>query len=164
MNKLIEKCRQEDEEKFGCATVETVDLIETFCSMHLGVNLRKAFLNGLVTDNEADGTNDRKYHQVDVFVHEFCKLFGKHGVPEYTSGVVSFPDFLELMKAADSSLSEVDRIYYQSCISVGLHRQVGSRYFVSAANACKIMFLKDAAIEYLLPAIRKPVLSRKTKF
>lgn len=30
-----------------------------------------------------------------------------------------------------------------------LHRQVGSRYFVTAANACKIVFLKDAAIECL---------------
>ena len=28
-------------------------------------------------------------------------------------------------------------------------RQVGSRYFVSAANAAKILFLKDAAIEFL---------------
>lgn len=38
INKLIEECRQNDEEKFGPATVETIGLIETFCSMHLGVN------------------------------------------------------------------------------------------------------------------------------
>ena len=48
LNKLIEEKRQSDEEIFGQATctVEMLDLIETFCSMHLGVNLRKAFLSG----------------------------------------------------------------------------------------------------------------------
>ena len=30
-----------------------------------------------------------------------------------------------------------------------MHRQVGSRYFVAAANGCKILFLKDAAVEFL---------------
>ena len=30
-----------------------------------------------------------------------------------------------------------------------LHRQVGSRYFVTAANTCKIKFLRDAAVEFL---------------
>ena len=34
-------------------------------------------------------------------------------------------------------------------MKVNLHRQVGSRYFVSAANVTKIVFLKDAAIEFL---------------
>lgn len=43
VNKLIEDCRQSDEEKFGPATLETIGLVETFCSMHLGINLRKAF-------------------------------------------------------------------------------------------------------------------------
>ena len=42
-----------------------------------------------------------------------------------------------------------NRTYYQACAKVHLHRQVGSRYFVTAANACKIVFLKDAAIEFL---------------
>ena len=31
-----------------------------------------------------------------------------------------------------------------------LHRQVESRYFVSVANGCKIIFLKDAAVEFLI--------------
>ena len=140
VNKLIEECRQGDEEKFGCATVETIDIIETFCSMHLGVNLRKAFLSGMVPDNEDEGTCDRKYHRVDTLVHEVCKLLGKKGVPEYTLGVVSFPDFLAL-RSTDT--------YYQCCSKITLHRQVGSRYFVSAANTCKILFLKDTAIEFL---------------
>lgn len=142
VNKLIEECRQADEEKFGHATIETIDLIETFCSMHLGVNLRKAFLSGMVSDNEVEGTGDRKYHRVDTLVHKFCKLLSKNGVPEYTSGVVLFPDFLALRA---TNCTEMD----QSCSKITLHRQVGSRYFVSAANACKILFLKDAAIEFL---------------
>ena len=39
-NRLIEDYRERDEENFGPATVETIDLIESFCSMHLGINLR----------------------------------------------------------------------------------------------------------------------------
>ena len=30
-----------------------------------------------------------------------------------------------------------------------LHRQIGSRYFVTASNACKVLILKDAAIAFL---------------
>ena len=147
VNKLIEERRQSDEEKFGPATIKTIDLIETFCSMHLGVNLRKAFLNGTMEfDEEVEEPNERKYHRVDTLVHEFCKLFGSTGVPEYTSGVLSFPDFLELRV---STCNDEDCAYLQACSKVHLHRQVGSRYFVSAANGCKILFLKDAAIEFL---------------
>lgn len=146
VNKLIEEHRLNDELKFGPATANTIGLIETFCSMHLGVNLRKAFLSGTMeSDGESEESN-RNYHRVDTQVHEFCKLFGRTGVPEYTTGVLSFPDFLEL-KA--STCSDEDHTYYQACAKVRLHRQVGSRYFVSAANACKIIFLKDAAIEFL---------------
>ncbi len=143
INKLIEECRQNDEEKFGAATADTIDLVETFCSMHLGVNLRKAFLNGIANvDEEAE----RRYHRVDTLVHEFCKLFGKTGVPEYCLGVLSFPVFLEIKVSSSSGLPT---IYYSDCLKVRLHRQVGSRYFVCAANACKILFLRRAAIEYL---------------
>jgi len=144
INKLIEEQRQSDEKKFGHATVKTIDLIETFCSMHLGVNLRKAFLSGTM-ESDDDESNEQKYHRVDTLVHEFCKLFGRTGVPEYASGVVSFPDFVELKISSDDE----NNGYYKSCSEVSLHRQVGSRYFVSAANGCKILFLRDAAIEYL---------------
>ena len=34
VNKLIEEHRQADEETFGLATFETLDIVETFCSMH----------------------------------------------------------------------------------------------------------------------------------
>ena len=147
VNKLIEECRYNDEEKYGPATVETIELIETFCSMHLGVNLRKAFLSGVLESGDEDtAPGERRYHRVDTFVHEFCKLFGKTGAPEYACGVVSFPDFLEL-KVSSSRGSELS--YYQSCLKVRLHRQIGSRYFVTASNACKVLFLKDAAIAFL---------------
>ena len=69
------------------------------------------------------------------------------GVPEYCSGVVSSSEFLEVNI---SSTADEQQIYYRNCSKVRLHRQVGSRYFVSAANACKILiYLRNAAIEYL---------------
>ena len=86
---------------------------------------------------------DERYHRVDTLVYEFCKLFGKTGVPEYTCGGLSFPDFLECQI---SSTKDEERAYYLACSKVTLHRQVGSRYFVTAT---KILFLKDAAIELL---------------
>ena len=119
INKLIE---EGDEERFGPATTETIDVIETFCSMHLGVNLRKAFLNGIV---DSDDDNDRRYHRVDTLVHELCKLFGKSGVPEYCSGIISFPEFLQIKV---SSTTCEQKIYYCNCSKVRLHRQVESRY------------------------------------
>ena len=146
VNKLIEEKRQADEEKFGSATVDTIDLVETFCSMHLGVNLRKAFLAGIVDTNEEKCASEKRYHRVDTLVHEFCKLLGSTGVPEYCLGVVSFPDFLEIKI---SSCDDESRAYYKDCSKIRLHRQVGSRYFVTAANACKINFLRDAAVEFL---------------
>ena len=69
VNKLIEECREEDEANFGPVMIETVDLIENFCSRHLGVNLRKAFLSGGVGESD-DQSNSRKYHPVDTLIHE----------------------------------------------------------------------------------------------
>ena len=40
-------------------------------------------------------------------------------------------------------------MYYSSCANTTLERQVGSSYFVSAANAAKILFLKKAVLEFL---------------
>lgn len=124
-------------------TSTTVDLIESFCSMHLSINLRKAFLNGIASST-SNGTSNERYHSVDTLVHEFCKLFGTSGVPEYGCGT-SFADFLKIM-STDPSLTEEDLVYYQSCSKISLDRQVGSRYFVSAANAVKIIFLKEADV------------------
>ena len=77
------------------------------------------------------------------------KVFGKHGVPEYGCGTLAFPDFLELKIRESTSYDKVVS-YYQQCIKVSLERQVGSRYFVTACNAGKILFLQEAALEFLL--------------
>ena len=127
-NKLVEE-KREDRERFGPADEcpEVTELVENFCCMHLGVNLRKAFF-----DTEESGASS------DVLVHEFCKLLsktgGKHGIPEYGHGTIAFPDFLALM--ADST----EATYYQKCAKIELDRQVGNRYFVTAANAGKVLF------------------------
>ena len=118
--------------------------------MHLGCNLRKAFLVGvrsqLVEVNQNAESSHREYYAVDTLVHEFHKLFGRHGT--HGCGSVYFPDYLELM-STDSSTSPEDSIYYRSCLNLTLDRQVGSRYFVTAANASKILYLRQAAISFL---------------
>ena len=149
LNKLIEQQKEADHKTFGSATHEAISIVENFCAMHLGTNLRKAFLDGIRSiHNQPCENGQRDYHTVDVLVHEFCKLFGKHGVPEYGCGMLTFPDFLAL-KLEDSSLNSNSELYYSSCASITLERQVGSRYFVSAANATKILFLTKAALEFL---------------
>lgn len=146
-NKLIEQCVDEDREKLGEASHETIELVENFCAMHLGVNLRKAFLEGIkVTLDQDDDHNCREYHPVDTFVHEFCKLLGRHGAPEYGCGALAFPDFLHLM-STDTSVNCKE--YYVSCAAIRFNRQIGSRYFVTAANAMKIIFVREAAIHFL---------------
>lgn len=146
-NVLVEKCRMEDEAKFGTPQMEAFELLENFCSMHLGINLRKAFVSGLkYADTVVSQDRDRQQHPIDVLVYEFCKAFGQHGVPEYGCGR-SFSDFLNLMsKQADTA--ELCT-YYQQCCVVRLERQIGNRYFVTAANAAKILFLRCAALEFL---------------
>ena len=56
--------------------------------------------------------------------------------------------FFKIM-ASDDSLGVEDSAYYQSCLDVSLAREVGSRYFVKAANAMKVMFLKESAVSFL---------------
>ena len=142
-NKLVEEKREEDNKRFCPAgeCPDLTDLVQNFCCMHLGVNLRKAFFDTDVEDNASS----------DVLVHEFCKLLsktgGKHGIPEYGHGGVAFPDFFALM-ASQSTCSLSEASYYQQCAEVKMKRQVGSRYFVTAANAGKVLFLREAAISF----------------
>ena len=49
----------------------------------------------------------------------------------------------------NQSFAPKKKEYYHCCASITLERQVGNRYFVTAANAAKILFLKDAAIHFL---------------
>ena len=75
-NKLIEQ-KREDEERFGPARAEAIDLVTNFCSMHLGIILRKAFLSGVKDSYEESSDNaQREYHPLatDTLVYEFCKL------------------------------------------------------------------------------------------
>ena len=143
LNKLIKEHKREDEVQFGEEYSQGINLVENFCAMHLGCNLRKAFLDSTKHDKQSDADH-REYHSVDTFVHEFCKLFGCNGVPEYGCGVLAFPDFLSIMQK-----DLKDDSYYHTCSKIILNRQVGNQYFVTASNAAKILFLKDAAIEFL---------------
>ena len=145
---MIKECREADEKRFGKPTIQTVDLIQSFCPMHLAVNLRKAFMSGIISDVSVHALNEREHHPIDTLVHEFCKLFGKYGTPEYGCRVTTFSDFLVIM-SSDSNANEEHSTYYQLCSSITLDRQVGNRYFVTAANAAKIVFLRDAAVEFL---------------
>ena len=144
MNRLIEDYQATDQAKYGTANAATFDIIESFCSMHLAVNLRKAFLSGVSLDSSS---NADRYHPADLFVHEFCKLFGSYGVPEYGCGI-NFRDYLSLM-TSNTNLDEDVLKYYHNCSEVTLERQIGSRYFVTAANVMRIIFLREAAIEFL---------------
>ena len=148
-NKILEEKREEDQEKFGPACQEGIELVQNFCCMHLGINLRKAFFDGIKTDSNdtmrQDSPQRQDNPQADVFVHEFCKLLGRHGVPEYGLGTLVFPDFLQLSCHSESE----KKPYYEQCLKIKLDRQVGSRYFVTAANATKVLFLREAAVDFL---------------
>ena len=144
-NRIVEEKREEDMKRFGpaCKCPDVIELVENFCCMHLGVNLRKAFFDGIKVAESNP--------VCDVLVHEFCKLLGKHGgkhgAPEYAHGAVAFPDYLTLMS---STCSTEQLSYYEHCLEIRMERQVGSRYFVTAANAGKVLFLREAAISFLI--------------
>ena len=67
-----------------------------------------------------------------MLVHEFAKEFGAHGTPKYGAGNVQFPDFLEIQFTHSDN-------YFKECCHVRLERQIGSRYFVTAANGKKTL-------------------------
>ena len=81
-------------------------------------------------------------------VHEFCKLFGYFGVPEYGCGATKFVDFLHL-KSEDQTLTKEISSYYTSCVNIVFDCQVGNRYFITASNTAKAVFLKISAVEFL---------------
>ena len=87
----------------------------------------------------------KESHHTDTMVYEFCKLLGKCGVPEYGLGLLAFPDILE----EDSTSATEKASYYQLCAKVRLERQVGSRYFVTECNTGKILFHREAAVDFL---------------
>ena len=135
LNDLIQQRKDDDMKAFPVAGNESIDIVRSFCSMHLGINLRKAaFVTAQIEWQEA----------IDSFVYECCKLFSGHGSPEY--GVhIQFQDFL----CYRASQMDDNQVYYQTCCNISLSRQIGSRYFVTSHNATKILFLSNAAIEFL---------------
>ena len=70
----------------------------------------------------------------------------ENSTPECGNGACAFPD-IKLM-SDDGSIGADAHHYFESCLKVNLHWQVGSRYFVSASNAAQIVFLAEAAAEF----------------
>ena len=100
-------------------------------------------------DTGNDSTNGpREYHPTDTLVYEFCKLFGQRGTPEYGCGGQAFPDFLQIMLSDPHLNAELSQ-YYLMCSKIRLERQVGNRFFVTAANALKVLYLSEAAVSFL---------------
>ena len=151
VNDLLLQRKEANSEKVDNPNCDGANLtfVENFCSIHLGVNLRKAFLSGINSLQAGSHSNVTANHfSVDTFVHQFCKVFGKHGMREYGCGGQQFPDFLKLM-CEDKSVPESKLKYYQQCHQVQLQLQVGNRYFVTACNASNVIFLMSAAIEFM---------------
>ena len=145
-NRIAQELKEEDTIEFGdTSTKEGADIVSTFCAMHLGINLRHAFMQG--SDNVETNSGCRQRFETDITVHEFCKLFGSKGANECGHGVTTFPDFLEVQANLETEASRKD--YYELCKKIHLARQVGSRYFVTAHNAAKILFLQEAALSFL---------------
>ena len=116
LNHLLQGHIKEDKIKYGPTQLCGKELVENFCSMHLGVNLHVAFLKGMKLANIIEDTDvSSRYDPVDTFVHEFTKLFGSHGVPEYGTKVTDFPDFISLAAA-----SHEEALYYQNCRNIRL--------------------------------------------
>jgi hypothetical protein len=147
-NKIAQKLKDEDTKQFGHTSVTAGhDILSNFCAMHLGINLRRAFWQGSEHETKsAECTTGRHYFVTDTTVHEFCKVFGTTGVNECGVGVLTFPDFLPVNIQTEKS-DKLKKDYYEKCTQIHLARQVGSRYFVSAYNAAKIIFLRMAALE-----------------
>ncbi len=131
-------------------TGEAHSLLAAFCGMHLGVNLRAAAVKGMSEQLVTPG--DERHTAVDTCVHEFCKLLGHlSNCPEYGRGVCGYPEYLKELEQAqqvgDSSSDVAERV--EASLKVRLERQVGSRYFVTARNAGRILFLAPTAKQYL---------------
>ena len=136
-------------ERFGQTSVDdALKILENFCAMHRGTTSRKAFLSAIKEASATDNESCMGREYADVLVRECCKLIGKHGTPEYGSGVLEFPDFLDVV-LANSTLTKDYVVYYNAFRNITLDWQVGSHYFITASNAAKLFYLKDAVIQFL---------------
>ena len=126
-----------------CGEAESAAVLEAFCGMHLGINLRVAEVNGF--DRVVSGSG------IDSLVHAVCKLIGHLGGPEYSKGVQCFPEFIKAsidvldMGDVDSTSTET----LKEALGIKLDRQVGSRYFVTSRNAGRIFFLHNVILDFI---------------
>ena len=73
-NEIAQKLK--DTKQFGHTSVSAGhDILSNFCAMHLGINLRRAFLQGSEHETKAECTTGRHYFVSNTTVHEFCKVF-----------------------------------------------------------------------------------------
>ena len=105
-NKLVQEkieAEQKDSVHATIPTNDTKNLLQLFCGMHLGVNLRAAQVKA--TSELLSGRSVG----VDSVVHATCKLLGHLGTnPEYGRGVQAFPEYVQsLMEEADA-IDDID--------------------------------------------------------
>ena len=148
-NKLLQQKIDEENDSSNDDSEEgntTMPILQLFCGMHLGVNLREAQVSGVKENVPSDSIG------IDKIVHTMCKLLrhlGSH--PEYGMGVRAFPEFLQTLieeaNGIDDEDEEMEEI--KAALGMKLQRQVGSCYFVTARNAGRLFYLKKFIEKFL---------------
>ena len=147
-DKLEEESAMNGESDPNHGPSPSFNILEAYCGMHVGVNLRAAEVKGLNRHIKETGSPSVG---VDLVVHSACKLLGHLGTnPEYGKGVVGFPEFLQAaLENAQIGANAEDIDAIRAAINVRLERQVGSRYFVTSRNAGRLFFLAPQAVKYV---------------
>ena len=150
-NKLLQEQKSDE---------EATAIVENKCGMHMGVNLRVAQIDGITSYNkesvESELTGSKvKRSKMDSFVQSTAKLIGDLGVPDYCHGVHHFHDYLKLKVSATSNAG-----YYETPQAVKLERQIGSRYYTTAQNSVRIVFLAPAIEDFLVELTKTKRLNR----
>ena len=95
---LVEQCRERDEEAMDPLVLKLLKLLRIYMPCILVAifeRLSSRVWNTCIQDEAvADlSAQQREHDHTDTFIHEFCIVFGKHGVPEYNCGNLTFPNF-----------------------------------------------------------------------
>uniref|UniRef100_A0A1X7TYP2 Uncharacterized protein n=1 Tax=Amphimedon queenslandica TaxID=400682 RepID=A0A1X7TYP2_AMPQE len=98
-------------------------------------------MNRLIEDYEA--IDHAKYGTANAATFDIKSLSGV----SLDSASNADRDYLSIM-TSNTNLDEDDFKDYHHCSEVTNEHQIGSRYFVTAANAMKIIFLREAVIEF----------------
>ena len=146
-NKLVQEkieAEQKDSVHATIPTNDTKNLLQLFCGMHLGVNLRAKATSELLSGRSVGA---------DSVVHATCKLLCHLGTnPEYGRGVQAFPEYVQCLMEEADAIDDIDEnvvTSLKSALGVRLCRQVASRYFVTARNAGRIFYLRDLIMKFL---------------